>query len=88
MLIIHRELPKLPEFIISVQDWYHVPAGEADRFSPNRLRHTGTGEAYTSDADRDMAVDNSEVSMRRYITEIHACRVSQHLLQGMVTYMY
>ncbi|KAK2158374.1 hypothetical protein NP493_1804g00021 [Ridgeia piscesae] len=66
MLIIHQKLPKLPEFIVSVQDWYHVPAGEADRFSPNRLRHTGTGEAYMSDDDRDMAVDNSEVSMRRY----------------------
>ncbi|KAI0234761.1 Dihydrogeodin oxidase [Lamellibrachia satsuma] len=66
MLIIHRELPKLPEFLVTVQDWYHVPAGDADRLSPNRMAHVGTGDTYTSDEDRDMAVDNSEVTMRRY----------------------
>ena len=66
MLIVHRELPTKPEFIVSVQDWYHAPAGHSEVVNPNRMSHAGTGEEFTSEGDRDKAVDNSEVTMRRY----------------------
>jgi len=66
MLIVHRKVPTNPEFIVSVQDWYHALAGHSEVVNPNSITHAGTGEEFTSEDDRDKALDNSEVTMRRY----------------------
>ena len=77
-------MPRLQEFLVSVEDWYHVPAGASDLLSPRRLAFTGTGDAYTSPEHRDKAVDNSGVTMRRYDSVLPRCSIYESETKVMV----
>ena len=61
MFIIHERLPRIPEYGVTLNDWFHNDATAFDVQNPYSIKKRGSGEFLDTALGRDYMIDNNEV---------------------------